>query len=79
MPTISAHTLRRRRPASLRLGHDGSLACRHRDISCCTECAAAHPEVVEVYGVHYWVSDPVERAALVAEVASSSERPTRQP
>lgn len=48
--------------------HDGSVVCHHRDISCCPECAT-HPEIVEVYGVHYHVPDAAERAELLADIA----------
>lgn len=52
-----------RLPKGFREGHTGSLACPHRDISCCPECAK-HPGVVEVYGQHFWVPDKAERRAL---------------
>jgi hypothetical protein len=56
-------------PADFRTGHDGALACRHRDCSCCDECASAHPEIVEVYGAHFWVADVAERARLRADMS----------
>ena len=40
------------------------LACPHRDLSTCDACVEAHPEIVHVLGVHYWISDPVERSVL---------------
>ena len=42
--------------------YEGNIVCPHRDLSCCRECANAHDEIVEVYGVHYWITDPAERA-----------------
>ena len=45
--------------------YEGNLVCPHRDISCCRDCATAHEEIVEVYGIHYWIADPAERAELV--------------
>jgi hypothetical protein len=51
-----------------RRGHDDSLACKHRDVSCCPECAKAHEEIVNVCGQHYWVPDAAERKALIAEM-----------
>lgn len=54
-------------PRGFREGHGGDLACPHRDCSCCTECAT-RPEVVEVFGQHFWVPEPAERATLRARV-----------
>jgi len=31
---------------------DGSLVCRHRDLSVCGECAK-DPMVVEIFGAHF--------------------------
>lgn len=52
-------------PKGFRRGHDDSLACPHRDVSCCEACAKTHEEIVDAAGQHYWVSDPKERAELV--------------
>ena len=43
---------------------DGYLICQHRDLSVCTSCATAHDEIVEVFGVHYWIPDADERQHL---------------
>jgi hypothetical protein len=51
-----------RRPRGFRAGHDGSLACPHRNVTCCPQCAGEYPEIVEVYGRHFWVADPAERS-----------------
>ena len=59
----------KRLPRGFRRGHDDSIACRHRDLSVCPSCAAAHVELVDVAGAHFWVPDVVERAELLAEVA----------
>ncbi len=56
----------KRLPRGFRKGHDDSLACPHRDCSCCAECAKAHPEIVDIYKLHFWVPDPADRAALAA-------------
>lgn len=48
---------------TFRTNADGSLVCQHRDLSCCPVCSD-RPEIVDVYGHHYFVPDPVERAAL---------------
>lgn len=41
-----------------REGHDTSLACAHRDLSCCPECFAATPGLVNVFGnVYRYVPD----------------------
>ena len=53
-----------RKPKGFREGHTGNLACPHRDVTCCPQCAAKHPEIVEVYGQHFWIADQSERAAL---------------
>lgn len=45
-----------RNPSTWRTNADGSLVCPHRDLSVCAECAR-HPEVIEVYGAHYWDPD----------------------
>ena len=58
----------RRLPKGFRSGHDGSIACPHRDRTCCDACATAHQEVVEVCGVHFWIADSTERAELRAKV-----------
>ena len=52
-----------RLPEGWREGHGGDLACPHRDCSVCPACAA-RPEVLAVYGQHFWVPDPGERAEL---------------
>jgi len=44
----------------------GDLACKHRDVSCCASCAAAHCEIVDVCGQHFWIADEAERADLMA-------------
>lgn len=54
-------------PRSFVTSKDGTLACKHRGRSCCDECAAANPEIVEVAGAHFWIADPTERAAFMAE------------
>lgn len=56
-------------PDSFREGHDGSLACRHRDCSCCNECADAYPEIVDVVGAHFWVPTQEERDNLARMMA----------
>lgn len=67
----------KRLPRGFRRGHDDSLACKHRDLTCCHDCAAAHPEIVDVVGMHYWVPDEDERAELLA-ILSTSEEETRE-
>jgi len=68
MKTTDAQVTERIRPARLprgfRRGHDDSLACPHRDVSCCDACAAKHVEIVDVVGAHFWIPDPAERAKL---------------
>lgn len=49
---------------------NGSLICKHRDLSCCPTCADAHEEVVEVIGAHYWIADKAERDEYAELVAS---------
>ena len=58
----------RRLPKGYRRGHDDSIACPHRDVSCCEACALRHVEIVEAAGNHYWIADKAEREALKAEV-----------
>lgn len=45
-------------------GHDGALACPHRDISVCPPCASGDPRVVDVYGAHYFDIDGTVLATL---------------
>jgi hypothetical protein len=52
------------------VGHCGDLACPHRDVTCCADCAKAHVEIVLVYGQHFWVADKEEREALVRDMAA---------
>jgi hypothetical protein len=63
----------RRLPRGFRRGHDDSLACPHRDVSCCDACALKHPEIVDVVGAHFWVPDPSERAKLAETIDESME------
>lgn len=66
-----------RLPRGFREDRDtGQLACPHRDISCCDECAKRE-DVVEVGGQHFWVPDSAERATLRAEIAKSDARAAR--
>jgi len=51
-------------PPGFREGHSYDLACPHRDVSCCDDCANAHPEIVDVGGEHFWIANPAERARL---------------
>lgn len=55
-------------PKGFREGHDSSLACPHRDISCCPQCALQHEEIVNVYGRHYWIADKKDRDDLIAQI-----------
>jgi hypothetical protein len=52
-----------RLPKGFRRGHTDNLACPHRDVTCCPVCAAKYPEIIEVYGQHFW-PDPAERAEI---------------
>lgn len=56
-------------PSDWREGHDGSLACPHRDVSVCPSCASTHAEAVEVAGVHFWVGSAAERRLLRQQIA----------
>ncbi len=64
-----------RLPRGFRYGHDDSIACPHRDMSCCATCAAAHVEIVDVYSRHYWIPDPAERAGLAAMRRPEGDKP----
>lgn len=57
-----------RRPRTIRLLPDGSLACQHHDTFCCATCAELG-NIVEVLGQFYWVADQDERDALLASIA----------
>lgn len=69
MNTAVTPKLRKRMPRGFRTGHSGNIACPHRDVSCCDDCAKNNPEIVEVFGQHFWESDPVENASLRADMA----------
>jgi hypothetical protein len=48
---------------------DEAVACQHRDMFVCPDCAAKHADrVVEVYGRHYWAYDDAEFRELSAIV-----------
>jgi len=53
-----------RLPRNFKEGHTGNLACPHRDVTCCDECAAKHIEIVEVFGQHFWLADQAERVEM---------------
>lgn len=72
---MTAKPKSKRLPRGFRRGHDDSLACPHRDISCCDACAKAHEEIVDVYGNHYWIPDPIERSALVTDMKDDDVSP----
>lgn len=57
-------------PQGWREGHEGEAICPHRDMSVCRECAT-RPEIVDVYGKHYWIDDAEERDALQREMAEA--------
>jgi hypothetical protein len=60
-----------RLPRDLRRGHDDSIACRHRDVSCCAGCVTQHsPNLVDVLGRIYWIPDSAERAEILAEITA---------
>jgi len=64
--------LRKRLPKGFRRGHDDSLACPHREVTCCPECAGSNPEIIEVFGRHYWISDEKEHAETLAMLREGS-------
>jgi hypothetical protein len=47
-----------------KMGEESDIICRHRDLSCCDTCAAAHTEIIAVEGKHFWVEDRYEREML---------------
>lgn len=49
---------------------DGSVVCRHRDVSVCPACLAADECLVDVMGAVFYVPDPVERAELIVELSA---------
>ena len=59
-------------PRGFREDASGAITCPHRDMTCCPACAAAHPQILDVLGAHFWVASETERAALVAEIARAS-------
>jgi hypothetical protein len=53
---------------TFRTNADGSLVCPHRDLSVCPACLAQFPDLMDVFGAVYLVTDPAERAELAALV-----------
>lgn len=51
----------------VRLNADGTAVCPHRDLSVCSHCAT-DARYIEVAGAHYFIPDPGERAAIMAEL-----------
>lgn len=51
-------------PRGLRENADGSVVCKHRDVSCCDSCRQKHPWLIDVYGVVYFVRSEAERKEL---------------
>lgn len=51
-----------------RFNADGSAVCAHRDLSMCHKCLAADPNLIDVGGSVFLVTDPAEREALLAEM-----------
>lgn len=54
-------------------GHDGGLACPHRNMSVCDACTKgphAH-QVIDVFGVHFWVASAAERDELTVALATA--------
>lgn len=49
---------------------EGNIVCPHRDLSVCPTCADAHDEIVEVVGLHFWITDPAERAELLTAIGA---------
>jgi hypothetical protein len=58
-----------RKPKGFRVGFSEELACSHRDISTCDQCAGTYANIIEVYGTHYWVRDYSEWLEQVREFA----------
>ena len=56
-------------PSRWRTNADDSLVCPHRDGSVCHACAD-NPDIVDVFGAHFHLPDPAERAILAEEVPS---------
>ncbi len=55
----------KRKPAGFREGFAEELACSHRDMSVCDKCANKYANIVECYGVHYWMRSESELAEYV--------------
>ena len=62
MSTTTEKKFVSRKPRGFREGLQEELACPHRDLSCCDECAAKYANIVESYGTHYWMRDEAELA-----------------
>ena len=49
-------------PAGFREVFEAELACPHRDMSTCQDCAKTYANIVACYGVHYWMRSEAELA-----------------
>lgn len=57
--------------STFRRNADDSIACPHRDVSCCGMCEVSNPEIIDVMGAHFWCATRDERNTLVTEIATA--------
>lgn len=58
--------------ARYRFNADGSVVCPHRDLSCCPQCLASDPDLMDVIGAVYIVTDPGERLLIESIIIPNS-------
>ncbi len=68
----------RQPPTGWKPGAMGSIVCPHRDLSVCSACASAYPEVVNVYEEFYWIADETERAELQLSITDLAAEESRE-
>ena len=68
--TIEGKMFVARKPKGFRQSFNEEMACAHRDVSVCPECANKYANIVEVAGTHYWVRDYAEWRELVGELCA---------
>jgi len=63
-----------RKPKGFREGFDGELACPHRNISTCAECAVKYANIYEVYEQHFWFRDLDEMVWTIKEFVKTENQ-----
>jgi hypothetical protein len=63
-----------RKPKGWTSGYDGNIACLHRDLSVCDDCATKYGNVYEVYSQHYWAIDLADLQDVIEQIVGNMEQ-----